>query len=252
MVDQRQSRRILVTGGTSGIGRAVVERLVERGDQVVFTGRCSARGNALAEATDARFIQADVCETGAVESVVQSAADSLGGLDGLVLSAGVLHTARISETSDENWDRIMETNLIAPFLFARASLSLLAENGGAIVAVASGTALWTEMELGAYSVSKRALLWLTHVLSVEAALKNVRVNTVCPGDTDVGMMSVTGKELRELGAPAIPPLGRLVEPQDVAAAVDFFLGEDAACCNGTSLLVDGGMRAALRASKVRA
>ena len=252
MVEHGPSRRVLVTGGTSGIGQAVVERLMEKGDQVVFTGRCRERGNALADTTGALFIKADICESGTVESIVKTAVDSLGGLDALVLSAGVLHRARISETRDEDWDQIMETNLIAPFLFARASLSQLAENGGAIVAVASGTALWTEMELGAYSVSKRALLWLTHVLSVEAALKNVRVNTVCPGDTEAGMMAVVGKDARELGAAAIPPLGRLAEPEDIAAAVDFFLGEEAAYCTGTSLLVDGGMRAALRASKVRA
>ena len=252
MNDLVETKRVLVTGGTSTLGGAIVRRLVKEGNQIVFNGRCNERGTALADETGSIFIQGDICEQGAVEKIVQVAKSSLGGLDGLVLCAGLLHTARISETKDVDWDVIMETNLIAPFLFARACLPLLAERGGAIVTIASGTALWTEMELGAYSVSKQALLWMTHVLSVEAALQGVTVNAICPGDTASGMSSLAAKPIRDLGPPAMPPLGRFTESEDVAAAVNFFLGEDASFCNGTSLLVDGGIRAALRASKVRA
>lgn len=252
MNDLVEVRRVLVTGGTSTIGHSIIERLVDKGNQVVFTGRCGERGSTLAKATGSVFVQGDICESGTVDSIVQVAKDSLGGLDGLVLNAGVLHTARISQTSDADWDTVMETNLIAPFLFARACLSMLAERGGAIVAVASGTALWTEMELGAYSVSKRALLWMTQMLSVEAGLQGITVNAVCPGDTASGMSSFANEaRVQDIATPDMPPLGRFTEPEDVAAAVDFFLGADAAFCTGTSLLVDGGMRAALRANKAR-
>jgi NAD(P)-dependent dehydrogenase (short-subunit alcohol dehydrogenase family) len=244
-------RRVLVTGGTSTLGAAVAERLATKGDSVVITGRSQDRGTTVAEATGSVFIPGDIQEAGAVERIVRAAEKSLGGLDGLVLCAGVLHTARISETSDTDWDTLIDTNLIAPFMFARACMPALAADGGAIVAVASGTALWTEMELGAYSVSKRALLWMTQMLAVEGGPKGVTANAVCPGDTVAGMTSlVSAPSRRDLGPPATPPLGRLVAPADVAAAVDFFLGVDAAFCTGTSLTVDGGMRAALRANRV--
>lgn len=247
-----RDQRVLVTGGTSAIGRAVVERLTADGAWVVFTGRDAERGAALAAATDSTFIQADVREPNAVEVAVRKAAEVLDGLESLVLGAGVLHEARIAETTDAAWDAVMETNLVAPFRFARACMPLLrAGDGGAIVAIASGTALWTEMELGAYSVSKRALLWLAQMLAVEGAPQNVRVNAVCPGDVGAGMSAfVNGRGPRDHGAALLPPAGRIGEPADVAGAVAFFLSPDAAFCNGTSLVVDGGMRAALRASKV--
>ncbi len=247
-----RDQRVLVTGGTSLTGRAIVERLSADGAWVVFTGRDAERGAALAEQTDTTFIQADVRDPEAIELAIRRAADVFEGLEGLVLGTGVLHEARVSETTDEAWDAVMETNLVAPFRFARACMPLLrVGTGGAIVAIASGTALWTEMELAAYSVSKRALLWMAQMLAVEAAPQGVRVNAVCPGDVATGMSSfVNGRGPRDHGAALLPPAGRLADPRDVAGAVAFFLSGDSAFCNGATLTVDGGMRAALRASKV--
>jgi NAD(P)-dependent dehydrogenase (short-subunit alcohol dehydrogenase family) len=247
-----RDQRVLVTGGTSPIGRAVVERLSAKGAWVAFTGRDAERGAALAAETDTTFVEVDVREPEAIELAIRRTDDVFDGLEGLVLGAGVLHEGRVSETSDAAWDAVMETNLVAPFRFARACMPLLrAGKGGAIVGIVSGTALWTEMELAAYSVSKRALLWLTQMLAVEGAPQNVRVNAVCPGDVEPGMSTfVNGRGPRDHGAPLLPPAGRLGAPRDVAGAVAFFLSDEAAFCNGATLVVDGGMRAALRASKV--
>jgi len=248
-----EGRRVLVVGGTSAIGGGIVERLRVEGAEVAFTGRCKDRGSSVALATGSTFVPVDLNDSAAVDATVHRAHAVLGGLDGLVLVAGVLHQARISETSDEAWDAVIDTNLVAPFLVSQACFPLLQETGGAIVAVVSGTAVWAEMELGAYSVSKRALLWMTKMLAVEGASHNVRVNAVCPGDTASGMSSfVNGRGPRDHGAPLVPPAGRYATPSDVAAAVSFLLSDDAKFCTGTSLAVDGGMRAALRASKVRA
>ena len=244
-------RRLLVTRGTSGIGRGVVEHLSRAGGRVVFTGRSRPRGAAAAEATGAAFVAADMTDAAAVEAAVQQAAALLGGLDGLVLAAGVVHAAPVSATTDDEWDRVIDANLMGPLRFAQACFPFLRTDGGAIVAVVSGTALWAEMELGAYSVSKRALLWMVQMLAVEGAPHGVRVNAVCPGDTESPMTAgVNGQTADGHIEPLIPPAGRLATTADVAAAVAFLLSDAAAFCNGASLLVDGGMRAALRAHRV--
>ena len=249
----KSSRGVLITGGTSPIGGAIVRRLAGLGDRVVFSGRNAAVGNALAKSTGATFVAGDVRDSGDIDRVVAEAIGVCDGLDGLVLNAGIRHCARLSETDDTAWDAVLDTNLIAPFLFAKACLSSLSERGGGIVAIASGTALWTEMELGAYSTAKRALLWMVQMLAVEGATAGVRVNAICPGDSETGMNPGYGPvPARDPGSPVVPPLGRFLQPDDVAGSVEFLLGADSSFCTGTSLLIDGGMRAALRASRVRA
>ncbi|MDE0667808.1 MAG: SDR family NAD(P)-dependent oxidoreductase [bacterium] len=254
-VSAAAASRVLVTGGTGAIGGAVVERLCRGGAEVVFTGRNRRRGAALAQRTRAGFVPSDLCEPGAPEAIVEGALGVLGGLDGLVLAAGVLHRAPLSETSDADWDTLLETNVVAPFLLARACLDALADGGGAVVALASGTAEWPEAELGAYSVSKRALLWLTRMLAVEGAVRGVRANAVSPGHTADGMGSSSvlgGGPIDDLARLVpLPPSGRYSTPEDVAGAVAYLLSDAAAGSTGATLAVDGGMLAALRAVRVR-
>ena len=234
------------------MGGAIVERLRAAGAEVVLTGRNRVRGEELARRTGARFVAGDVRDAGAVRAVVDEALNSLGGLDGLVLASGVLHRAALSETTDAAWDAVIETNVVAPFLFARACLPALSDGGGAIVAVVSGTADWPEAELGAYSVSKRALLWMTRMLAVEGATRGVRANAVCPGHTSGGMSSLAdGVESEGAGSPPLPPSGNQTTPTDVAEAVAYLLSDASAGSTGAALAVDGGMLAALRAVKVR-
>ena len=251
-MDSLVGLRVLVTGGTSGVGSGIVEHLSGAGAHVAFTGRNHRRGSTLGPATGAAFVAADLSDSSAIRAMVEEAVDWLGGLDGVVLSAGLLHRARLSETSDDEWDKIISLNVVAPFLVAQACLQHLRADGGAIVTIASGTALWPEMELGAYSVSKRALLSMTQMLAVESAQHGVRVNAVCPGDTAAGMRALANPEnSRDYGPPVMPPAGRLATPADIAAAVAFLLSPDAAFCSGAVLVVDGAMRAALRAHRVR-
>ena len=247
----QEPRRILITGGTSPIGHAIVNRMVEEGNRVVFTGRNHEHGNTLAKKTNTTFLQGDICDPSTIEHIVRSTEKTLSGLDTLILNAGVLHRNTISATSDSDWDTTLETNLISPFLFVKACLPMLKNGGGTIVAIASGTALWPEMELGAYSISKRALQWMAQMLAVEVAPFGITVNVICPGDTDTGMSAITPiNDLKNHKPPIIPPLGRLAVPADIAATVAFFISSDSAFCTGASLTVDGGMRASLRASDV--
>lgn len=245
-------RRALVTGGTSGIGEAIVTRLVADGARVVFTGRDEARGARVAGTTGGQFVPADVRDAGAVTASVEEAVARLGGLDIAVLNAGVIAEAMLSETTDEQWDTVLSTNLTGPFRYARAALPALREAQGSMVLIASDAGVWGETPIGAYSVSKRALIMLTRMLAVEAAPAGVRVNAVCPGDTEPGMVTTVGgrEALPDTSGWTRPPLGRLVHARDVAAAVAFLVSDEARSITGADLLVDGGMRAALRANTV--
>ena len=193
---RHSDQRALVTGGTSGIGEAIVTRLASDGARVVFTGRDEARGAAVAQATGGEFVRADVRDAGAVRASVRDAVARLGGLEIAVLNAGVLCEATLSETTDEQWDTVMSTNLEAPFRYAREVLPALRESGGSLVLVASDAGVWGETPIGAYSVSKRAVIMLTRMLAVEAGPDGVRVNAVCPGDTEPGMVTTVGGRTR--------------------------------------------------------
>jgi meso-butanediol dehydrogenase / (S,S)-butanediol dehydrogenase / diacetyl reductase len=252
-MDRLEGVRALVTGGTSGIGAAVVRRLSGLGARVVFTGRDAGRGAEVAAASLARFVAADVRDPEAVRSSVQAAVSELGGLDALVVNAGVIAEAALSETSDEAWDAVMETNLVAPYRYAVACLPhLRSSGGGSVTVISSDAGVWPETAIGAYSVSKRALVSLAQMLATEAGPHGIRVNAVCPGDTSPGMATfVSGRvEPGDASSWLLPPLGRVGTGEDVAGAVAFFVSPDGAFCNGSILLVDGGMRAALDAVDV--
>src|SRR5664279_5167642 len=167
-MSRHSGKRAFVTGGTSGIGEAVVARLAADGAQVVFTGRSRERGERVTAATGATFAEADALDGAALRASVDAALERLGGIDVAVLNAGVLCEATLSQTTDEQWDTVIGTNLTAPFRYARALLGPLLATRGAMVLVASDAGVWSEAPIGAYSVSKRALIMLTRMLAVEA------------------------------------------------------------------------------------
>jgi NAD(P)-dependent dehydrogenase (short-subunit alcohol dehydrogenase family) len=245
--------RTLVTGGTSGIGAEIVRRLVSEGAPVVFTGRDARRGRKVAKDTGASFVRADATSAEDVARSVRQTVEALGGLDALVLNAGLLHEAPLSETADDDWDAILETNLVAPYRYVVAALpELRRAGGGSIVAVSSDAGVWPEVAIGAYSVSKRALDTFVQMIGMEAGPSGIRANAVCPGDTAPGMVTTTAGrgEHGDTSTWLVPPLGRIGTAEDVAGAVAFFVSRDSAFCNGSILLVDGGMRAAVRATLV--
>ncbi len=242
-----------MTGGTSGIGAAVVRRLAAEGARVVLTGRSESRGRDLVAETGAAFVVADVRSASDISRSVDEAVAHLGGLDIAVLNAGVLADGSLTETDDATWDAVIETNLIAPFRYACATMPLLEQSeAGTIVLTASDAGVWGETPIGAYSVSKRGLIMLTRMLAVEAGPRGVRVNAVDPGDCEPGMVTTVGgrDELPDTGTWTRPPLGKLVNADDVAAAVAFLASAEARTITGTDLLIDGGMRAAARANSV--
>ena len=236
---------MLICGGTGAIGRAIVHTLVSAGARVAFSGRDRSRGEALSAATGAIYIPHDDHRDGA--PVVEEAARRLDGLHGLVPNAGTIMHARLDETPPDKLADALRVNVTVPVTQARTAAALMSA-GSAIVAVASNAGAWGETEIGAYSVSKAALLAACRALAAEYGTRGIRVNAVSPGDTEPGM-APSIDAFGDQAFPVLPPLGRLGRPEDTAAAVVFLLSEAAAFATGADILVDGGMHAALDAGR---
>ncbi len=248
-MDKLAGKRALVTGGTTGLGLAIAERFLTEGAQVVITGRDSELG-ARAEQTlgpGARFIAADVGDPDAVAWSVNAAAAHLGSLDVLVNNAGVGVTARLIDTPQADYDRVMNVNVRGYLLYAQHAYPHLARSRGCMIHIASDAAIWGEQAIGLYSVTKAAVVMLGKMLALDGGPDGVRSNVLCPGDIWPGMrhMGPPGEHDRgeEDGGWPVPPIGRLGQTSDVAAAAVFYASADAEFITGTTLLVDGGMTA---------
>jgi NAD(P)-dependent dehydrogenase (short-subunit alcohol dehydrogenase family) len=242
-------KRALITGGTTGLGLAVAERYIAEGAQVVITGRDRRLGGSAEHdlGNGARFIAADVADPDAVGWLVDTAAEHLGGLDVLVNNAGVGVTAKLIETPLADYDRVMNVNVRGYLLCAQHAYPYLARRRGCMIHIASDAGIWGEQATGLYSVSKAAVVMLGKMLALDGGPDGVRSNVLCPGDIWPGM--------RHMGPPGdhdraeadgdwpVPPIGRLGQAQDVAAAAVFYASADAEFITGTTLLVDGGMTA---------
>ena len=242
-------KRALVTGGTTGLGRAIAERFLAEGAQVVITGRDHELGGRAEQALGpgAWFIAADAADPDAVASSVSAAADRLGGLDVLVNNAGVGVTARLIETPLADYDRVMSVNVRGCLLYAQHAYTHLARRRGCMIHVASDAGVWGEQGIGLYSVTKAAVVMLGKMLALDGGPDGVRSNVLCPGDIRPGMrhMGPPGDpdHGEESGGWLLPPIGRVGQARDVAAAAVFYASADAEFITGTTLLVDGGMTA---------
>jgi NAD(P)-dependent dehydrogenase (short-subunit alcohol dehydrogenase family) len=253
-------RAALITGGTTGLGRAVAEAFLHEGARGVITGRDEALGMAaeaaLREAGDARFVRADAGDPAQIDASVQEAVALLGGLDVLVNNAGVGVVAGALETPLADYDRVMAVNVRGYLRYAQACFPHLEERGGNMVHVGSDAGVLGEVDIGVYSVSKAAVHMLSNVLAIEGGRRGVRSNVVAPGDIEPGMrhMGPPGDHDRREDDPdawPIPPVGRVGRAHDVAEAAVYLASDRAAFVNGVTLLVDGGMRAGSRTATFR-
>lgn len=237
------SGRVLVTGGSSGIGAAICRRLTADGWRVAVAGRSAERAQAIAAELGGIAVVGDVADP--AHDPVDEAADALGGLDAVVLNAGVIADADLVATGDDDWSTLIDVNVLAVHRHARAAHAHLAASHGALLLTSSDAGVWGEAPIAVYSVTKRMVLAMARCLAAEWGPDGIRVNALCPGDTAPGMLSTT-RGRREPGATdgwLPPPLGETVRAQDVAGAAAFLLGPDAARVSGLGLLIDAGMRA---------
>jgi NAD(P)-dependent dehydrogenase (short-subunit alcohol dehydrogenase family) len=240
---------VVVTGGAKGIGRAVAAAFAAVGDRVVVTGR---DGAALEEAVNALgdSVSGEVCDV-TDEQRVADLFDGLAHVDVLVNNAGVSTSAPLARTTLDDWRQQLEVNATGAFLCTRAALPGMVERGsGRIVTVASTAARVGYRYTAGYTASKHAAVGLMRALAAELAGTGVTANAVCPAfvRTHMTVRSVerivreTGRTVEEAerALAAASPLGRLLEPEEVAAAVLYLASPEAGAINGQTLVLDGG------------
>ena len=241
-------KTMLITGAAGGVGRATVRHFHERGFRVIGVDRQSSYAGFPA---DGLFIQADISVPENLENIFAQASQFSPTLDVLVNNAGFQVTKPLIETTVEEWDMVMASNLRSVFLGAKLAYPLLkAEGGGALVNVSSVHAVATSANIAAYAASKGGLLALTRALAIEFAPDNIRVNAVLPGAVDTPMLRAgfhrgrdhEASEESQLAALAAKTVnGRVGLPEEIASVI-YFLGDAAqsSFITGQGLLADGG------------
>ena len=246
--------KVLITGGTSGIGAATARAFAAAGARVVINGRNREQAEKLIdEAVDAsgliEFIEADLGEAAACSRLVTEAVERLGGLDILVNSAGIIYHATAEETTDAQWLDTMNINVNAMFFTCRAALPHLRSSQGAIVNIASDAALSGSYHLTAYCASKGAVLQMTRAMALDYAAEGIRIVPICPGDVDTPMLR---GEFRDRGfdadtglaeSAAGVPINRVCSADEVADMVLYASSDSARFITGYPLVIDGGGRA---------
>lgn len=241
----------LITGAASGIGRATARLFASEGAAVAVADLDRAAGQAVVEAIlhgggQAVFVWCDVSQARDCMRAVENTVAALGHLDILVNCAGIIRRANVVETTEEEWDRVIAVNVKSVFLLGKYAVPVMARSGGgAIINVASGWGLVGGRDAAAYCASKGAIVNLTKAMALDHGDQGIRVNCVCPGDTDTPMLR---EEARQLGEPeakflaesARRPLKRIGRPQDIAQAALYLASDEASFVTGTALVVDGG------------
>jgi NAD(P)-dependent dehydrogenase (short-subunit alcohol dehydrogenase family) len=234
--------RALVTGGASGIGRAVAELLLARGHSVVVLDLGGSGPDG------AEFFAADVTDDASVRAAVEGAAARLGGLDVVVNNAGIGAQGTVADNDDDEWRRVFDVNLFGMVRVARAALPHLRRSDCAAIVNTSSVAATAGLPQRAlYSATKGAVYSLTLAMAADHVGEGIRVNCVCPGTADtpwVGRLldAADDPEAERAALNARQPLGRLVSAAEVAEAIAYLASAEAASTTGTALWVDGGMQ----------
>lgn len=254
-----QGKTALVTGGSSGLGEAIVYRLAEEGVYVAVAGRDEVRARAVAVEAAERsawggheaehlVLLGDVSVVAHCDRLVAEAVDCFGRLDILVNSAGIWIEKPTTEMTEEEYDRLMAVDLKGPYFMCRAALRhMTARRSGVIVNLASDSGIHGEPNAAAYSAAKAGVVMMSRAMAIDHGPQGVRVCSVSPAIFDTPMLA---KAIADAGDPAYAegmqdeyPLKRIGRPEELAAAVAFLASDDGGFITGRTMVVDGGVTA---------
>ncbi|MFD0688101.1 glucose 1-dehydrogenase [Actinomadura fibrosa] len=242
-----EGKTAVVTGGSRGIGRAIVERLARDGAAITFNyaSNDDAATDVVRTVEDAggkvRAVRSDLAEKGAAERLMQLAEEEFGGLDVLVNNAAAnIDLVPIADTDEELFDRVLAVNLKAAFLTIRHAARTM-RDGGRIINISTVNTVRPVPNIAPYMASKGALEQLTAAAACELGPRGITVNTVSPGTTDTDLLRSTNSPEQLQTAASLTPLGRLGQPADVADVVAFLASEDARWLTGQNLHAAGGL-----------
>ncbi|HZM77109.1 MAG TPA: SDR family oxidoreductase [Candidatus Limnocylindrales bacterium] len=238
-----EGQQALVTGGSRGIGRAIVQRLRAEGAAVVF-GYLGSREAAaeVEQTTGAVAVQADLATAGGVARFLSQARERLSGLDILVNNAAAtVKPSYLAEMTDDDFDHVMAVNMRAVFLTMRHAAQVM-RDGGRIINISTLNTRSPGPGVFAYAASKGAIEQFTAVAAMELGGRGITVNSVLPGATDTDLLRFTNTgDILEVAA-RMTPLGRVGQPSDIAAVVAFLAGPDGAWVTGQHIAATGGLR----------
>ncbi len=234
-MSQSEPRSVLVTGGNRGIGRAIAEAFLAEGDRVAVTSRS---GGAPEGALD---LTCDITDAEAVEAAFAELEEQQGPVEVLVANAGVTADTRLLRMSEDDWSRVIDTNLTASFRLAkRAAKGMLRLRRGRIVLISSVVGLLGSAGQVNYAASKAGLVGMARSLSRELGSRSITTNVVAPGFVDTDMTAVLTDEQKQTIKQQVP-LGRYGTPEEIAAAVLWLTGEGGGYVTGAVIPVDGGL-----------
>jgi len=244
-------KRALITGGASGIGRAMALLFAREGAAVSVVDLDEVGGQTVVrkivdDGRQAIFVRCDVTLAADCQRAVQRTVGKLGGLDILLNNAGIIRRATVVETTEAEWDRVMAVNVKSIFLLSKYAVPVMAQaGGGVIINTSSGWGLVGGRNAVSYCASKGAVVNMTRAMALDHGEQNIRVNCICPGDTDTPMLRNEARQLGEsdedfLAEAARRPLQRIGKPEDVAQAALYLASDASSFVTGTALIVDGG------------
>ncbi|MDS0295681.1 SDR family NAD(P)-dependent oxidoreductase [Halogeometricum luteum] len=234
----------IVTGGSTGIGKAIAEKYLEHGADVVVSNRSEETGRETAEELGCEYVRCDVSEYDQVEALVEATVEEFGRLDTVVNNAGIGHAASLEEMSVEDWQRVLRVNLDGVMYGSKAALPHLRETEGSIVNVASIYGLVAGPGAPAYSAAKGGVVNLIRQIAIDYASANVRVNCICPGFVETPMTDdyLDQNQFYEF-VRGETPLGRVAQPEEISGIAAFLASDEASYITGANIPVDGGWTA---------